>query len=57
MDKKQPITIALNSNDLKFIDIEVDKLKETDDQANRSKVIRFAIRKQLNIPSPQEASS
>lgn len=47
--RKLPITIGLTTNDLKSIDAEVTKQKITDDQANRSKVIRTAVRKQLNI--------
>jgi len=57
LDKKLPITIGLTSNDLKFIDAEVLTLKTTDDQANRSKVIRSAVRKQLNIILPEVESS
>lgn len=57
MDKKLPITIGLTTNDLKFIDAEVSILKETDDQANRSKVIRSAVRKQLNIKLPEVGTS
>ena len=57
MDKKLPITISLTIHDIKSIDAIVDKQKETDDQANRSKVIRSAVRKQLNITPPPEPST
>jgi len=50
--KKKPITIALTDNDIKCIDAKVTEDKKTDDQANRSKVIRYAVRKQLNITEP-----
>jgi len=47
--KKLPITIGLTQNDIEKVDVEVTKQRETDDQANRSKVIRVALRKQLGI--------
>lgn len=49
MAKKLPITIGLTKNDIEKVDEEVTKQKLTDDQANRSKVIRAAVRKQLGI--------
>jgi len=49
LPKKFPITIGLTQNDIDKVDQEVTKQKENDDQANRSKVIRTALRKQLGI--------